>query len=89
MTTRACAAGSTNVLKQVERQVQIDEDQAKLEREQHDVHVAAAVACAEAIKRRTLRQDIEDVTAAQSQWPGSPNFVTLAPDRCLPRTRLP
>ena len=45
-----------DVLKQVERQVQIDEDQAKLEREQHDVHVAAAVACAEAIKRRTVRQ---------------------------------
>ena len=45
-----------DVLKQVERQVQIDEDQAELEREQHDVYVAAAVACAEAIKRRTLRQ---------------------------------
>ena len=34
------------VLKQVERQVQIDEDQAELEREQHDIYVAAAVACA-------------------------------------------
>ena len=45
-----------DVLKQVERQVQFDEDQADLEREQRDIYVAAAVACVEAIKRRTLRQ---------------------------------
>ena len=44
-----------DVLKQVERQVQIDEDQAELEREKRDSYVAAAVACVEAIKHRTVR----------------------------------
>ena len=43
------------VLKQVERQVEIDEFQAELEREKRDSYVAAAVACVEAIKHRTVR----------------------------------
>ena len=49
-----------DLLEQVERQVQFDEDQAELEREQRDSFVAAAVACVEAIKRRTLRQYLSD-----------------------------
>ena len=56
-----------DLLKQVERQVQIDEDLADLEREQRDIFVAAAVACAEAVKRRTLRQYPTDVERSRMQ----------------------
>ena len=60
-----------DLLQQVERQVQIDEDQAEEEREQRDeqrdVYMAAAVACVEAIKRRTVRQSPTDAERARMQ----------------------
>ena len=36
--------------------MEIDKDRAELEREEHNIYMAAAVACVEAIKRRTVRQ---------------------------------
>ena len=44
------------VLKQVERQVEIDEDRAEFERAKHERFIAVGVACVEAVKRRTFKQ---------------------------------
>ena len=44
------------VLKQVERQVEIDEDRAEFERAKHERFIAVGVACVEAVKRRTFTQ---------------------------------
>ena len=52
-----CVSGSINsVLEQVKTQVEIDEDRAEIERDRHDRFVGVAVACVEAVKRRTSKQ---------------------------------
>ena len=45
-----------SVLEQVKTQVEIDEDRAEIERDRHDRFVGVAVACVEAVKRRTFQQ---------------------------------
>ena len=52
----AVSAWLDDVLKQVERQVEIDEDRAEFERAKHERFIAVGVACVEAVKRRTFKQ---------------------------------
>ena len=68
-----------DVLKQLERQLQIDEDLADLEREKRDSVIAAAVACVEAIKRRTLRQYPTDAERSRMR----PFYNALQANLCV------